>query len=69
MTSLGNAAVALALLKDGRLDAVRVPGIRRTLVSFASLERLLAPPSESPSPAKSRRRVRALQEARNGERP
>jgi NAD(P)-dependent dehydrogenase (short-subunit alcohol dehydrogenase family) len=32
-----------AFLKDGRLEAVRVPGVRRTLVSYASLERLLAP--------------------------
>jgi hypothetical protein len=34
-----------AFLKDGRLEAVRVPGVRRTLVSYASLERLLAPAS------------------------
>jgi hypothetical protein len=32
-------------LKDGRLEAVRVPGVRRTLISYASLARLLAPPS------------------------
>jgi hypothetical protein len=32
-----------AFLKDGRLEAVRLPGLRRTLVSYASLERLLAP--------------------------
>ncbi len=32
-------------LKDGRLEAVRVPGVRRTLVSYPSLARLLAPPS------------------------
>jgi hypothetical protein len=43
-----------AFLKDGRLEAVRVPGVRRTLVSYASLARLLAPspllqPAESPS--------------------
>ena len=30
-----------AFLKDGRLEAVRVPGVRRTLVSYASLARLL----------------------------
>ena len=36
-----------AFLKDGRLEAVRVPGVRRTLVSYASLARLLAPPSAS----------------------
>jgi hypothetical protein len=32
-----------AFLKNGRLEAVRLPGLRRTLVSYASLERLLAP--------------------------
>ena len=36
-----------AFLKDGRLKAVRVPGVRRTLVSYASLARLLTPPNES----------------------
>jgi hypothetical protein len=35
-----------AFLKDGRLKAVRVPGVRRTLVSYASLLGLLAPASE-----------------------
>jgi hypothetical protein len=38
-----------AFLKDGRLDAVRVPGVRRTLVSYASLQRLVAP-SADPRP-------------------
>lgn len=33
-----------AFLKNGRLEAVRVPGVRRTLVSYASLARLLSPP-------------------------
>jgi hypothetical protein len=42
-------------LKDGRLDAVRVPGVRRTLVSYASLQRLLAPPAVAPSPERRRR--------------
>jgi hypothetical protein len=32
-----------AFLKDGRLKAVRVPGVRRTLISYASLARLLTP--------------------------
>jgi hypothetical protein len=36
-----------AFLKDGRLEAVRVPGVRRTLVSYASLARLLAPAPDS----------------------
>lgn len=31
-----------AFLKDGRLKAVRVPGVRRTLVSYASLVQLLS---------------------------
>jgi hypothetical protein len=40
-------------LKDGRLEAVRVPGVRRTLVSYPSLARLLAPASASqPTPAR-----------------
>lgn len=37
-----------AFLRDGRLEAVRVPGVRRTLISYASLEKLLARPSSSP---------------------
>jgi hypothetical protein len=28
-------------LKEGRVEAVRVPGVRRTLVSYGSLRRLL----------------------------
>lgn len=43
-----------AFLKDGRLEAVRVPGIRRTLVSYASLARLLAPASASQPSAQRR---------------
>jgi hypothetical protein len=39
-----------AFLKDGRLEAVRVPGVRRTLISYASLARLLAPPPAAPQP-------------------
>ena len=46
-----------AFLRDGRLEAVRVPGIRRTLVSYASLARLLAPPPE-PEPPRRRGRPR-----------
>jgi hypothetical protein len=45
-----------AFLKDGRLKAVRVPGVRRTLVDYASLTRLLAPPSELPRPRRRGRR-------------
>jgi hypothetical protein len=40
--------VVWSLLADGRLEAVRVPGVRRTLVSYASLARLLAPPPAAP---------------------
>jgi hypothetical protein len=48
-----------AFLKDGRLEAVRVPGVRRTLVSYASLARLLAPPSAAQSQPEPRRRGRS----------
>jgi hypothetical protein len=37
-----------AFLRDGRLEAVRVPGVRRTLVTFRSLAKLLTPPTEAP---------------------
>src|SRR6516162_3663565 len=33
-----------AFIKDGRLAAVRLPGVRRTLVPYESLRRLLALP-------------------------
>ena len=32
-----------AFLRDGRLDVVRVAGVRRTLISYPSLVRLLQP--------------------------
>jgi hypothetical protein len=38
-----------AFLREGRLEAVRVPGVRRTLVSYASLAHLLASSSSPPS--------------------
>jgi hypothetical protein len=41
-----------AALRDGRLEAVRVPGVRRTLVSYASLARLLSPTSDAPQQRK-----------------
>ena len=47
-----------AALRDGRLEAVRVPGIRRTLISYASLSRLLTPATNPQPPA--RRRGRPL---------
>jgi hypothetical protein len=39
-----------AFLKSGRLEAVRVTGVRRTLVSFASLARLLSPSTDAAQP-------------------
>lgn len=39
-------------LKSGRLEAVRVPGVRRTLVTYASLARLLSASSDAPQPRK-----------------
>lgn len=47
-----------AFLREGRLEAVRVPGIRRTLVSYASLARLLSAAAESPPPPRRRGRPR-----------
>jgi hypothetical protein len=47
-----------AFLRDGRLEAVRVPGVRRTLVSYASLIRLLAPATEPPTVPRRRGRPR-----------
>jgi hypothetical protein len=44
LSGLGQTSI-WAFLKNGRLEAVRVPGVRRTLVSYESLARLLAPPS------------------------
>src|SRR6476661_5027619 len=47
-----------AFLKDGRLEAVRPPGVRRTLISYPSLARLLAPPSASQTEPQRRGRPR-----------
>jgi hypothetical protein len=44
------------LVRDGRLEIVRVAGIRRTLIIYDSLERLLAP--ARPSQTSPRRRGR-----------
>lgn len=48
-----------AFLRDGRLEAVRVPGVRRTLVSYRSLARLLAPPPGPPPRRRGRPRKAA----------
>jgi hypothetical protein len=52
-------------LRDGSLEAVRIPGVRRTLVSYPSLTRLLGPPSASVPPPRKRGRPRqeAMHEA------
>jgi hypothetical protein len=42
-------------IRDGHLEVVRLPGIRRTLVSYASLQKLLTPAT---SPARHHRRGR-----------
>jgi hypothetical protein len=57
LSGLGPTSV-WAFLKDGRLDAVRVPGVRRTLVSYESLARLLAPPASTRPQPEPRRRGR-----------
>jgi hypothetical protein len=49
-----------AFLRDGRLEAVRVTGIRRTLVSYPSLARLLATSSTAPPQPRKRGRPRKL---------
>ena len=49
-----------ALLRDRRLEAVHVPGVRRTLISYASLERLLAPTFASTSLAVAPDRAKSL---------
>jgi hypothetical protein len=36
-----------AFLRDGRLEAVRVPGVKRTLVGYRSLVKLLTPSTEA----------------------
>ena len=47
-----------AFLKDGRLEAVRVRGVRRTLVAYRSLARLLAPAAAVPPEPRRRGRPR-----------
>jgi hypothetical protein len=47
-----------AFLRDGRLEAVRVSGVRRTLISFRSLVKLLAPPIASELTPRRRGRAR-----------
>ena len=37
-----------SFLRDGRLEPVRLPGVRRTLISYPSLAALLNPASATP---------------------
>jgi hypothetical protein len=55
-------------LKDGRLEVVRVPGVRRTLVSYPSLARLLAPPSIAQPQSQPRPRRRGRPRKSDGDR-
>jgi hypothetical protein len=47
-----------AFIKDGRLAAVRLPGVRRTLVLYESLRQLLEGASYDPRPEHRRSRGR-----------
>lgn len=47
-----------AMLRDGRLEPVRVDGVRRTLVSYRSLAKLLTPPTDLPPEPRRRGRPR-----------
>lgn len=58
-----------AFLKDGRLIAVRVSGVRRTLVSYASLVKLLAPPPQTLMAVRRRGRPRKTLPRLPGEMP
>jgi hypothetical protein len=42
-------------IRDGRLETVHVAGIKRTLIIYGSLERLLAPALSSPAAPRKRR--------------
>jgi len=59
LSGLG-ATTIWGLLRDGRLKRLRVPGVDRTLVDFASLRELLATPSESTPPRRPRGRPRKI---------
>ena len=62
LSSLGPSTV-WTFIRDGRLQVVRVPGVRRTLVTYASLARLLAPPPAAPRRHRGRPRKVEVHEA------
>jgi len=51
------------LIKQGRLETRHVPGVDRTLISFASLQKLLAPASENTAAVPPPRRPRGSRRA------
>ena len=51
-------------IRDGRLEIVRVAGVRRTLILYDSLVRLLAPAPTSQSAPRRRPRKQQASEAR-----
>ena len=57
LTGLG-ATTLWMKIKQGELVAVRVPGVRRTLVSYESLRRLLEGAGTGPRPKRGRGRPR-----------
>jgi hypothetical protein len=50
-------------IRDGRLDVVRIAGVKRTLVRYDSLARLLAPASRSQPALRKRGRPRKISDA------
>jgi hypothetical protein len=54
-----------ALLKDGQLEAVRVRGVRRTLITYQSLKKLLASSAEASAPRRQRRLRKASKPQEN----
>ena len=65
LSGFGQTSIS-AFLKTGRLAAVRLPGVRRTLVSYDSLRRLLAMPSEPQPPPAEGTQPRARRLGRKG---
>jgi excisionase family DNA binding protein len=55
LTGLGNTTI-WALIKNGKLKSVCVG--RRRLITYASLEALLSPPTDAPQPRRKRGRPR-----------
>src|SRR5262249_2325052 len=58
LTGFGQTSI-WAFIKDGRLGAVRMPGVRRTLISYESLRRLLEGAGTQPQAKRRRGRPKA----------